>query len=96
MLFLYSWKLTLIVLLTIPLYLLIAALIRPILKMKIEEKFNRAALSHQFLVESVVGVQTIKAAAIEPVMRAQWEYTRFVVLKSMKRKAPVRAGTSWC
>ncbi|MCA3160224.1 MAG: type I secretion system permease/ATPase [Burkholderiales bacterium] len=72
-LFLYSWKLTLIVLLTIPLYLLIAALIRPILKMKIEEKFNRAALSQQFLVESVVGVQTIKAAAIEPVMRAQWE-----------------------
>jgi ATP-binding cassette, subfamily B, bacterial HlyB/CyaB len=72
-LFAFSWKLTLIVLLTIPLYLLIAALIRPPLKIKIEEKFNRAALSQQFLVESVVGVQTIKAAAIEPVMRAQWE-----------------------
>lgn len=72
-LFLYSWKLTLIVLATIPLYLLIAALVRPPLKVKIEEKFNRAALSQQFLVESVVGVQTIKAAAIEPVMRSQWE-----------------------
>jgi ATP-binding cassette, subfamily B, bacterial HlyB/CyaB len=72
-LFLYSWKLTLIVVLTIPLYLLIAALIRPSLKTKTEEKFNRAALSQQFLVESVVGVQTIKAAAIEPVMRAEWE-----------------------
>lgn len=72
-LFMYSWKLTLIVLLTIPLYLLIAAFIRPPLKSKVEEKFNRAALSQQFLVESVVGVQTIKAAAIEPVMRAEWE-----------------------
>lgn len=72
-LFMYSWKLALIVVLTIPVYLLIAALVRPPLKVKIEEKFNRAALSQQFLVESVVGVQTIKAAAIEPVMRAQWE-----------------------
>jgi ATP-binding cassette, subfamily B, bacterial HlyB/CyaB len=72
-LFAYSWKLTIIVLLTIPIYLLIAALIRPPLKKQIEEKFNRAALSQQFLVESVVGVQTIKASAIEPVMRQQWE-----------------------
>ncbi len=71
--FLYSWKLTLIVLVTIPFYLLIAAFLRPQLKRKIEEKFNRAALSQQFLVESVIGMQTIKAAAIEPVMRAQWE-----------------------
>ena len=72
-LFAYSWKLTIIVLLTIPIYLLIAAFIRPPLKKQIEEKFNRAALSQQFLVESVVGVQTIKASAIEPVMRQQWE-----------------------
>jgi ATP-binding cassette, subfamily B, bacterial HlyB/CyaB len=72
-LFIYSWKLTLIVVLTIPIYLLIAAFVRPPLKEKIEEKFNRAALSQQFLVESVVGVQTIKASAIEPVMRQQWE-----------------------
>jgi ATP-binding cassette, subfamily B, bacterial HlyB/CyaB len=72
-LFVYSWKLAIIVVLTIPVYLLIAAFIRPPLKDKIEEKFNRAALSQQFLVESVVGVQTIKAAAIEPVMRNEWE-----------------------
>lgn len=72
-LFMYSWKLALIVVLTIPIYLLVAAFVRPPLKDKIEEKFNRAALSQQFLVESVVGVQTIKASAIEPVMRQQWE-----------------------
>lgn len=72
-LFMYSWKLAIIVVLTIPVYLLVAAFVRPPLKDKIEEKFNRAALSQQFLVESVVGVQTIKASAIEPVMRQQWE-----------------------
>ncbi|MCA3160227.1 MAG: type I secretion system permease/ATPase [Burkholderiales bacterium] len=72
-LFMYSSTLALIVVLTIPVYLLIAAFVRPPLKDKIEEKFNRAALSQQFLVESVVGVQTIKASAIEPVMRQQWE-----------------------
>ncbi|MFY8101139.1 MAG: type I secretion system permease/ATPase [Allorhizobium sp.] len=72
-LFMYSWKQALIVVLTIPVYLLVAAFVRPPLKDKIEEKFNRAALSQQFLVESVVGVQTIKASAIEPVMRQQWE-----------------------
>jgi subfamily B ATP-binding cassette protein HlyB/CyaB len=72
-LFAYSWKLALIVVLTIPIDILIAAFVRPPLKLMIEEKFNRAALSQQFLVESVVGLQTIKAAAIEPVMRAEWE-----------------------
>lgn len=72
-LFAYSWKLALIVVLTIPFYILVAVLIRPSLKRKTEERFNRVALSQQFLVESVIGMQTIKAAAIEPVMRAQWE-----------------------
>lgn len=70
---LYSWKLTLIVVGSIPLYLLITFLIRPALRDKIKEKFNRGAESQQFLVESIVGVQTLKAAAVEPAMQAQWE-----------------------
>lgn len=69
----YSWKLTLVVLASIPLYLLIAALIRPLLREAIEEKFNRGAASQQMLVEAIVGVQTIKAAAVEPSMQMQWE-----------------------
>ena len=69
----YSWKLTLIVLLSIPLYLLVAALVRPVLREMIKEKFNRGAESQQMLVEAIVGVQTIKAAAVEPSMQMQWE-----------------------
>jgi subfamily B ATP-binding cassette protein HlyB/CyaB len=69
----YSVTLTLIVLTTIPLYLIIGAAIRPLLREKIKERFNRGADSQQFLVESIVGIQTLKAAAVEPILRAQWE-----------------------
>jgi subfamily B ATP-binding cassette protein HlyB/CyaB len=69
----YSPKLTLIVLLAIPAYVLIAAALRPVLRAQINEKFNRGARSQQFLVESIVGAQTLKAAAVEPMMQAQWE-----------------------
>jgi subfamily B ATP-binding cassette protein HlyB/CyaB len=72
-LFAYSWKLTLIVVASIPLYLIIGFAVRPPLREQIKEKFNRGAASQQFLVETVVGAQTIKAAAVEPLMRAQWE-----------------------
>jgi len=71
--FIYSAKLTLVVLASIPVYLLIAGLIRPVLKEQINEKFNRGARSQQFLVESIVGAQTLKAAGVEPMMQAQWE-----------------------
>jgi ATP-binding cassette, subfamily B, bacterial HlyB/CyaB len=71
--YLYAPLLTLIVLLSIPCYLLIAFLIRPVLRDLINERFNRSALSQQFLVEAVVGVQTLKAAAVEPILKNQWE-----------------------
>ncbi|MGX7872783.1 type I secretion system permease/ATPase [Mesorhizobium sp. ORM6] len=71
-LYAYSWKLTLIVVGSIPLYILIALLVRPTLRAMIKEKFNRGAVSQQFLVEAIVGIQTVKAGAVEPVMQAQW------------------------
>jgi ATP-binding cassette, subfamily B, bacterial HlyB/CyaB len=71
--FVYSVKLTLVVLVSIPVYVLIAAVLRPILREQISEKFNRGARSQQFLVESIVGAQTLKAASVEPMMQAQWE-----------------------
>jgi len=71
--FVYSTRLTLVVLGAIPVYLLIAVLIRPVLREQINEKFNRGARSQQFLVESIVGAPTLKAASVEPMMQAQWE-----------------------
>ena len=72
-LFAYSVNLTWIVIGSIPLYLLIAILIRPPLREKIKEKFNRGAESQQFLVETVFGMQTVKASAVEPAMQQQWD-----------------------
>ena len=72
-LFNYSVKLAIVVAVTIPLYALIAILIGPTLRERINEKFNRGAQSQQFLVETVVGAQTVKAAAVEPAMRSEWE-----------------------
>ncbi len=72
-LFAYSSFLAFIVLATIPVYVVIGVVIRPILATQIEEKFNRGAQSQQFLIESVIGMHTIKAAAVEPIMRAEWE-----------------------
>ena len=69
----YSATLTLIVLGSIPVYLLIAMLIRPLLRDKIIERFHTGAASQQFLVESIFGIQTLKAAAVEPILRNEWE-----------------------
>ncbi len=72
-LFVYSWFLALIVVASIPFYLAIAFAVRPPLRDRMNEKFTRGAESQQFLVETVVGAHTVKAAAVEPVMQAQWE-----------------------
>jgi subfamily B ATP-binding cassette protein HlyB/CyaB len=71
--FIYSTTLTLIVLISIPVYLLIAFTIRPPLREKINQRFNTGAASQQFLVESVFGIETLKAAAVEPILRNEWE-----------------------
>ncbi len=72
-LFAYSTTLALVVLASVPVYVLIAALVRPFLREIIKQKFDRAAESQQFLVETIVGIQTIKAAAVEPIMQVGWE-----------------------
>jgi subfamily B ATP-binding cassette protein HlyB/CyaB len=81
-LFAYSTQLTLIVLASAPIYALIATLLRPLLRDKIKEKFNRGAASQQFLVEAVMGAQTIKASAVEPMMQSAWEDRQAAYVKT--------------
>ena len=71
--FMYSGLLTLIVLLSIPLYIAISVAISPALRDMLEEKFRRGAENQSFLVESVTGMGTLKAMAVEPRMRERWE-----------------------
>lgn len=72
-LYLYSPLLAFIVTLSIPVYVVIAIILQPILMRKTEERFNKGALSQQLLVETVLGIQTVKASAAEPQVRADWE-----------------------
>ncbi|MGQ3206487.1 MAG: type I secretion system permease/ATPase [Brevundimonas aurantiaca] len=69
----YSPFLLAIVVGTIVLYAIICFVITPPLRRRIEERFQRGAESQAFLVESVTGVQTLKAAAVEPQMQSRWE-----------------------
>ena len=73
MLYAYSTVLALIVTLTIPVYVVIALILQPMLKARTEDRFSKGALSQQHLVESVLGVQTIKSSASEPQSQSDWE-----------------------
>ena len=70
---LYSPLLTLIVLASIPLYLGLSLTVTPILRARLNEKFRLGAENQAFLVESVTGVETLKAMAVEPQMQKRWE-----------------------
>lgn len=69
----YSPTLFLIVLGSIPFYIALSAFITPILRKRLDEKFQRGAENQAFLVESVSGVETLKAMAVEPQMQRKWE-----------------------
>jgi ATP-binding cassette, subfamily B, bacterial HlyB/CyaB len=69
----YSPLLTWIVLASFPLYIAISAAATPLFRRRLDEKFQRGAENQAFLVESVTGVETLKAMALEPQMQRRWE-----------------------
>jgi subfamily B ATP-binding cassette protein HlyB/CyaB len=69
----YSLPLTGIVLLSLPVYAGISVLVTPVFRQCLNEKFNRGAENQAFLVESVTGIETVKALAVEPQMERRWE-----------------------
>ena len=71
--FLYSAKLASSCCSTWPLYVFIGAVLRPALRRKVKQKFRRWASGQQLLVESLIGMQTLKAAAVEPMFQRKWE-----------------------
>ncbi|EWY41177.1 peptidase C39 [Skermanella stibiiresistens SB22] len=69
----YSPVLTWIVLATIPCYVILSLLVTPVLRRRLDEKFARGVENQAFLVETVGGVETLKAMAVEPEMHRRWE-----------------------
>jgi subfamily B ATP-binding cassette protein HlyB/CyaB len=70
---LYSPTLTLIVMAAIPCYVALSLFVTPIFRRRLDEKFRRGAENQAFLVESVTGIETLKALAVEPRMQRKWE-----------------------
>src|SRR5712692_9737596 len=71
--FYYAPILTWIVLGAFPFYIAISAGATPLFRRRLDEKFRRGAENQAFLVESVNGVETLKAMAVEPQMQRRWE-----------------------
>ena len=71
--FVYSPMLTWIVLGAFPFYIAISAAATPPFRRSLDEKFRRGAENQAFLVESIVGMETLKAMAVEPQMQRRWE-----------------------
>jgi ATP-binding cassette, subfamily B, bacterial HlyB/CyaB len=71
--FAYSLPLTLIVLISLPLYVALSLLIMPVLRERLNEKFSRGAENQALLVEAVSGIQTVKASALEPAVSKRWD-----------------------
>ncbi|MBN8196032.1 type I secretion system permease/ATPase [Thalassospira povalilytica] len=69
----FSPLLTMIVLGSIPFFVVLAFVVTPILRRRLDDKFQRGAENQAFLVESVTGVETLKALAVEPQMQRRWE-----------------------
>ncbi|WP_343730448.1 type I secretion system permease/ATPase [Duganella sp.] len=71
--FWYSPRLTLIVALSIPLYAVLSLVFTPILRARLNHKFNRSSENQSFLVESIGGIGTVKSMAVEPRWQQKWE-----------------------
>jgi subfamily B ATP-binding cassette protein HlyB/CyaB len=69
----YSPLLTWIVLGSLPFYVGLSVLITPMLKQRLDEKFRSGAVNQAFLTESVTGIHTVKAQALEPQLQRRWE-----------------------
>jgi ATP-binding cassette, subfamily B, bacterial HlyB/CyaB len=69
----YSIWLTTVVLVSLPCYMLISLGFTPMLRARLHEKFNRSAENQAFLVETISGIDTVKAMAVEPQWTRKWD-----------------------
>lgn len=91
--FFYSPALTWVVLGTLPLFIILSAIVTPLFRHRLDEKFNAGAESQSYLVESVSGAQTIKSFALEPQMQKKWE-GRLAKYTKASYKTAILSGNS--
>jgi subfamily B ATP-binding cassette protein HlyB/CyaB len=70
---LYNVPLTGVAVAALPAYAALSLVVTPLLRRAVEDRAQRGAESHAFLVESVRGIETVKAMAAEPLLERRWE-----------------------
>lgn len=73
LMFWYSWKMALFVLLTVPPFFILALASTGILRRISREVFNAGAEQKSYLIESLTGVRTVRSLGIEQTVRWRWE-----------------------
>ena len=73
LMFWYSWKMALLVLVIIPPFFLLALIATPFLQKISREIFNAIANESSYLIEALSGVRTVKSTAVEQTVRWHWE-----------------------
>lgn len=69
----YSTTLTWVVLASLPVFVILSAIVTPLFRYRLDERFNTGAEVQSYLVESINGAQTIKSFALEPELQKKWE-----------------------
>lgn len=71
--FFYSVTLSLITLVSLPLFVILSLGVTPLLKKRLNHKFACGAEVQSYLVESITGIHTVKSLAAEPQFNHKWE-----------------------
>ena len=85
----YSGWLTLIVVISLPCYIIVSLAFTPLLRARLHEKFNRSAENQAFLVETISGIDTVKAMAVEPQWTRKWDNQLAAYVSSSFKTATV-------
>ncbi len=71
--FTYSVWLTIMVIVSLPVYAAISFTLNPVLRQRLNDKFARNADNQSFLVEAVSAAETVKSMAVEPQFTRRWD-----------------------
>lgn len=69
----YSLPLTLIVIASLVPYIVLSIVITPVLRRRLDNQFKQGAQNQAFLVESLTGMESVKALAVENLMTRRWD-----------------------
>jgi HlyB family type I secretion system ABC transporter len=73
LMFWYSWKLSLLALVVVPVFVVVTVFATPFLVRVSRESFNASTREKSYLIEGLTGISTIKSMGVEQTVRWRWE-----------------------